>query len=387
MKELKKNENKKNIIFNIFIMLYIISFIDFYDLNVIRYLILVVVQIYCIIQSIKQKILLNTKKIFLILILIVSMLISFFNSKYFIESTFKLLTVIDLLLISYIFLPNLLKNYNVDIIVENIVNDLFIVLGISYILFYNDYVISNDSNRVGNLIRLSSGFNHPNTLGMFSFLGVVFSSYFIFNKKQIKKYSLYSIVFVFLLIKSGSRTALYTMIIFVLLYIINRFPNSKRKKIILYIICIAIIIVSFILSDYNYQKIDFDVINTILSYRLTYIQNALEVLSINDAILTGMGPFRNSMITETNSVMIDNGYFNHIYQFGVISFIFLVIFLIDNFKTIKNKKNLEKDKIFIKNLYITFLIYAFFENILFNISSLYAIIIFTLINLCNEEKK
>ena len=115
--------------------------------------------------------------------------------------------------------------------------------------------------------------------------------------------------------------------------------------------------------------------------------NAIEKMNENNTIFTGMGAFRNSMTAATGAIMLDNGYFNYIYQYGIISFMVLIVVLYNNFKIIKNSNEVYVNKTFIKNMYIAFLIYSFFENILFNISSLFAILIYTFINIMNIKEE
>ena len=64
-----------------------------------------------------------------------------------------------------------------------------------------------------------------------------------------------------------------------------------------------------------------------------------------------------------------------------------MVILWNNFKIIKTSNEININKIFVRNMYVSFLIYSFFENILFNISSLLAILVYTFINVMNIKEK
>ena len=83
------------------------------------------------------------------------------------------------------------------------------------------------------------------------------------------------------------------------------------------------------------------------------------------------------IVNEINCILSKN----IVYQFT------LIVVLYNNFKIIKNSNEVYVNKTFIKNMYIAFLIYSFFENILFNISSLFAILIYTFINIMNIKEE
>lgn len=388
MEKIIKNINYKMLGFNCFIILFIISFTNFKNLNILRYIALAILQMFCIFDMIKDKKTdANKNYIVIVLLLLISMMFSLFKTINFKESIFKILIIIDFLIFCYILLPKYLKEFEFSEIFKNLLNDIFILLFLLFVLFHNDYIFSYDMNRVGNLVRLRCGFNHPNTLAIFTFIGLLIGIYFIFTEKNRWKYIIYVLFFGIILIKSGARTPLYVLIIFLILYLKDMVIKNNKLKLLVCSFTIAMVIFYMICNGYNIRNIDFDTINTILSYRLTYIKNAIEKMNENNAIFVGMGAFRNSMTFVTGSIMLDNGYFNYIYQYGIISFSVLLAILWNNFKIIKMSNEINVNKIFIKNMYISFLIYSFFENILFNISSLLAILVYTFINIMNIREK
>lgn len=388
MKKMIENLNYKILGFNCFIILFIISFVNFKNLNFIRYIGLAVFQIFCVLDMIKEgKIEANKKYIVIMLLLLISMMFSLFKTTNFKESIFKILIIIDFLLFCYILLPQYLKEFEVSVILKNLINDIFILLFLLFIFFHNDYIFSYDMNRVGSLVRLRCGFNHPNTLAIFTFIGLLIGIYFVCIEKKRWKYIVYILFLGMILIKSGARTPLYVLIIFIILYLKDIVIKNNKLKFLICSFTIAMVIFYILCNGYNIRNINFDTINTILSYRLTYIKNAIEKMNENNAIFVGMGAFRNSMTFATNSIMLDNGYFNYIYQYGIISFGILLVILWNNFKIIKTSNEVNINKIFVRNMYVSFLIYSFFENILFNISSLLAILVYTFINVMNIKEK
>ena len=383
-----KHINYKIVVFNCFIVLFVISFANFKNLDIVRYITLIVLQLLCILNIVKKKVQVNKTNIITMSILIFSMLFSLFKTSDFNESIFKILIVVDLLMFSNVLLPNYLKDIEFNTIINSTLKTIFITLLTLFIFFHNYYVISYDSNRVGNLVRFVCGLNHPNILGIFASLGFMIGIYFIAIKsKKIYKYIMYLLFLGIILLKSGSRTATYVILIFGLLFFKDLLVKNRKVKLLIYLFIILSVITYIIFNEYDLEKINFDTINTLLSYRLTYIQSAIHKLTENNALFIGMGAFRNSMTNEIGSVMLDNGYFNYIYQYGIISFIVLIKMLINNFKIIDYSEESREKKIFVKNLYIVFLIYSFFENILLNISSLFAILIYTFINIISFKEK
>ena len=165
--------------------------------------------------------------------------------------------------------------------------------------------------------------------------------------------------------------------------------SKKKLKIVLYcIVSLIVLTILFMNSDFI-NSISYESINKVLSYRLDFWTSAIKELYDNNIILIGKGAFRNSAINITDAVLLDNGYFNYIYQYGLISFLVFVIFLF--YLIISIKKNANKlDKctiVYIKNLYISFLIYSFMENILLNISSLFAILMYSFIAILILKEK
>ena len=383
--EEKKQKFRINVI-NVFIILFVISFLEIANLSFIRYIAILLLQVICIYEIRFDKISIDKKMLLLIFGIIITMSFSLFRTGYTFEAIAKMATVIDLFFLTLILLPNYLKNCDLDIIIKNIRNDIFIVLIFCFVFYNNDYSISYDMERIGNLIRLKCGFPHPNTLSMFSFIGIILSIYLITIRYHIKSNFIFIFFFLYLIIKANSRTALYCIIIFIMLCILGNICKNKKLKPIIYIIVISFSILIIGIGTSIVDGLTFDRINQLLSNRLSYIISAINVLTSNNAILTGMGAFRNSATFTTNAVMLDNGYFNYIYQYGIISFLVLICFLVNNFFKIKNDNNRNME-MFVKNAYIIFGIYSFFENILLNMASLFAILIYFFIAMIQIQNK
>lgn len=369
--------------FDVFVAMFILSYFRLFNLTFLRYFGLVMIQGVCVYKLYQSKIYWSKHLILLLLFLFLSSMLSLIHSQYFLESIIKTLTIIDLFVLSIILLPNCLRNYEISYVIKHIRNTLFFVLLFSFLLYRNDYSVSGDLTRVGQLVRLMAGFSHPNLLSVFSFLCFAFSFYLfiIYHKKK----DIFVLLFSFFLIyKSGSRTAMYSIFIFLIFYVISALCQKEKFKKLFHIFLISIFLVFglwFLFSEKNW--LNYNYINQLFSYRLDYITDAIDVLRKNNALYTGMGAFRNSMLAATNSVMIDNGYFNYLYQFGLISFVCLLLFLgycWFYLLRLKNAKN-NKEILFFKSLFFSFLIYSFFENILLNISSLFSIVIYMFIML------
>lgn len=381
---MKKSFKQIPIALDLFIFIFIISYTKIINSGVVRYVALIAFQTYCIIFKRKTKYTINFETAFLIVALLISMLPSMFISKFFFNSIIKIITILDLLILSCVILPNYLSNYDIEDVIKNIFFTMAITICCLAIVYKDDYSISYDIMRIGSSVRFKAGFFHANYFAMFCFMATLFDLYLFTNKLKKKKIlCILLLPLVFLIYKSGSRTSLYTLIIFTVMYSFNIFiKNYKLKKLIRFGLLFSVLIL-ILVNFTKLSSISYSNINRLLSYRLDYFMSAFKSLKEENAIFTGIGAFTNSTTFSNDMVLIDNGYFNYIYQYGVISFLILILFLLHEYLSanFNAKDENNKYKEFLKCFFISFLIYGLLENIILNIGSLFAIIAYSLIAL------
>ena len=95
----------------------------------------------------------------------------------------------------------------------------------------------------------------------------------------------------------------------------------------------------------------------------------------NETLLFGNGAYRNSEFNISDGVLLDNGFMNIIYQYGIITFFLISIYIL--YITIKIRKVDQRNIIYI--LLLVFLAYNVTVNALINLSSLFNIYIYTII--------
>ena len=386
------NEKTKERIWFIFCIMFIISYLDINKFSIFRFVAIGLIQIICIFYIVKENIKIEYNKNIgaLVLIIILCMAISNFNTENVIESVAKIISVLDLFVMTIILLPLFFKNLRFNNILFNTSCAFGVVLLFCTVLYKNDYLYTYGMGRLGGETRLLAGFVHPNTLGLFSFMCFMSSLIIFFYYKDEMKKNKMLIVYLFiilssyLMIRSDCRTALLSSVLFVCLILFNRILYKKEKiKFILICLFIGILLLAILV---NIDKISYDELNRILSYRLTYIERAIEDLKQNNNLMFGRGAFRNENTFETGAVLLDNGYVNTIYQFGFVTFTFVILFEIKMFLQIK-QNNIGKEREIIWQCFIIFLIYAIADNILLNISSFFAIYMYSLISTKRIEEK
>ena len=386
------NEKTKERIWFVFCIMFIISYLNINNFSIFRFIAIGMIQIVSIVYIIKNKLKIEYNKniIILILIIILCMTISNFNTGNVIESAVKIISVLDLFVMTIILLPLFFKKMYLQNIVFSTSCAFGIVLLICAILYKNDYIYTYGMGRLGGETRLFAGFVHPDTLGLFSFMCFMGSlTIFFYYKHEMKKIKMllvyfFTILSIYLMIRADCRTALLSSVLLVCLILFNRIFYKKEKMKLTFICLFIGIVILFLLI--NVDKISYDELNKILSYRLTYIERAIEDLKQNNNLMFGRGAYRNENTFETGAVLLDNGYVNTIYQFGFITFVFVMLFEIKMFLQIK-QNTIGKEREILWQCFIIFLIYAIADNILINISSFFAIYMYTLISTKRIEEK
>ena len=381
----------KEKIWFVFCVLFIISYMRIDYFSILRFIALGTIQLIAIIYIIKNKVKVEYNKQILICILCVllCMVISNFNTNDIKESLIKIISVADLFVASIILMPTFYKDVEFKRILLNTSYAFALVLCICSIAYRNDFIYTYGMGRIGGETRLYAGFIHPNTLGIFAFLsfmnsfvlGVYYKEEFKIKEKLVIFLSL--LISVFLMIRADCRTAMLSCIVLIILVSFNRvFYRKNTLKLAVIILGISIIILTILI---NIDKFTIEKLDKLLSYRLTYIESAIGDLKQQDDLLFGRGAFRNSNTFSLGAVLLDNGYINTIYQFGLITFGFVVLLEVKLLLQIIQAKECRKKEIALQ-LFIIFLIYSVTDNILLNISNFFAIYIYMLISMDNQRK-
>lgn len=386
------NAKIKEKIWFVFCAMFIVSYLRISNFTVFRFLAIGIIQIISMIYIIKNNIRIkyNKKIIIEVLIIILCMVISNFNTENGIESAIKIISVLDLFVMTIILLPLFFRDVKFKDILFSTSCALCMVLIVCFILYRNDYIYTYGMGRVGGETRLLAGFVHPNTLGLFSFMCFMSSLIlFFYYRKEIKNKKIsfvcFCIIFsIYLMIRADCRTALLSSGLLICLVLFNRMFYKRKKAKMTFIFLIVGIVLLVVL--FNIDKISYGELNKILSYRLTYIERAISDLKQNNNLMFGRGAFRNENTLQEGAVLLDNGYVNTIYQFGFVTFAFVILLEIEMFLQIRKNK-IKKEKEIIWQCFVIFLIYSIPDNILLNISSFFAIYIYTLISINRMEEK
>lgn len=396
IEENTKSNSIVSILFCLFIFLFTISYTNIPNNTVIRYSAIGILNIiglyYLLVYKNTNKV--NKKILFLIMILVLNMMFSVLFSNFIGESFVKTLSVFDSILLLFILIPNIIKKISFKTIIKAIYIALLIILLYEFAKYKNVYLYDGGGRYSATHSRLILNFLYPSSLGWPGFLLCV-SSIYLFDDKHnsMLKKIIYIMSFIFgfyLLYKCDIRTSIYSLFIFIILYILNykikNFKTFKFNKIFLNVLIYLTVIAAFIIASLYFftGHISTEKLNLILSNRLTYYEAALDDL-YDGNILYGVGAYRNLNGAEYGIAQIDNSYLNFVYSYGITNLIIFICIIINVIKRIKNKKcyklssiKIEKTDAFILSLFISFLIYSFFEITLLNISSLLAIIIWPL---------
>lgn len=374
----------KEVVWFIFSLLFILSYLKDLNFSIVRYMAIVVLQIIPLAEIIyrKQKILLSKNMAIISIALSLFMLISSMSSEYIFESLYKTLSIIDLLVMTTLLLPVFFKDMDMYQILKMPFLAFTFVLSYCALFYANDFIFTFGSGRLGNDTRLYAGFLHPNTLGIFAFLCFVLGFFLLIrfrekfkSKRLFLVVVLYAIVLsLYLIYRSDCRTAMVCLGILLLLEIFQLIFKHKKVKVIVLSI-IALFFTYYVIT--HLYLFEFEVIDKILSYRLTYVKEAFLTLMQNHQLLLGAGAFRNSNLGDYDVLLVDNGYMNVIYQYGILVFVTMLCYLIGIFKM--NCKLKVPYKVELIYFFMIFLIYSLADNILLNIGNFFAIFVYAII--------
>lgn len=254
------------------------------------------------------------------------------------------------------------------------------ILGVVGAIFKFDTFFYFIPNVLTDNYRYSSVLTNPNTYGLFAFISLVISLYFIVTSYSKKSKFINTILAIFSLasiIVSMSRSVML-MVFFLVLFMFKYFKNLSEinKKIIKYTF-LAILLLVGIFSILNYEFIlNFFRLNQGLNERFEIWQYVVRVIKVN--WMRGYGYHNSSIIFDEIGIFpvshAHNLYLSILLEFGVvvgmIILIYLAYTLIKSFLFLKYTTEKNNELYFIFLFLSTLLIGQFFEFSLFKISSL-----------------
>jgi len=249
--------------------------------------------------------------------------------------------IVDLLTLFYLILLINISDNSEDYYVSTLLGLFFsitlIVLLVSVGIFENNIYI-DQLGRVRNFF----GFRNPNYLSLYVFS---FSILLVLYKKSKKSIFISFVLLLIMYYFTRSRTPFLAFFIFIfMIFFIGK--KNRRKKYVTLILLIYGALLFYIYTSMFYNN--FQTLNTILSYRLSYINLFFYNMTFFDFIFGG----NNFIIT------LDNSYLMILKNFGIIYLIYIL------FKAYFIKEKLIKFNKFEISFIITILIFGFFESVL-----------------------
>lgn len=365
------------LIITIFYFLFGLSLLDNPMLDKLRYIALAFLIVMYLLSAKKFFKLNSIDKVLLYAILSIgcSMFGVALVSNFGFQSILKILSILCMFICTLIIIPQYIEIIGKE-------KHIIILMKVISILFFISFLIapfemvSSGGGRVANDIRLKLFFKDPNSLGnLGSVYIILYVLYLYWGKKyEYKTKKVYAILvlpILYFMNLANSRTAIYTLIIFLIVLGFYSIKNQMTRV----ILFISTSICAILGMSYLYTKgaLNFYILDNILSWRLTYIKNALNSMNRKE-LLFGKGAFLNSNLGDSGLILVDNSYINIIYQFGIIVFVMVMIYVIIlSIKAFKTKDP------FVKAFIITFYINCFLENIIINVSGFYTIIFYSLV--------
>lgn len=285
------------------------------------------------------------------------------------------------------------EHYSND--VERLINLIYAVLIISMgglFLFYRgislDVVplirsIVLNQRYGGNIVtaRVAMGFQNVNQLGLFASVLAVFSLFKLFHLKNVFFNFLIFLVSVIFILNSGSRTPLITITVFLVIYLIFNI-KSRWTKLFFKIVFICFVFFVYFMFIYllyysNSGSNFFEIIDGFLSYRISFSQQALQLIEHFGTDLFGIGTMSSSFIQSnllSGSLAIDSSLSYYLLTLGTIGSIglgFAIIYLVYKLNNLNNA--------FVIGLFGFYICYSLFENVLFTPNSGLGIIVLSIV--------
>ncbi|MCO4799520.1 MAG: hypothetical protein KC484_09905 [Colwelliaceae bacterium] len=191
---------------------------------------------------------------------------------------------------------------------------------------------------IGDRERYYWGVSNPNKAGFFLFsLLTLFVMNYLYFKISFWILILSILPILYLLVMTGSKTAIFSILIFFALILFR----VKFKKNLLFGIPIFFLILSFMASSY-YDNL---LVNSVLSNRPVDFHNFLSTLSLNNYFFGA----------HTNGLRIDNSYLQAYFNLGFFAYaVFVILFV----KAVSRLDRVEVAYV------VTFFVYGLFEGVL-----------------------
>lgn len=382
-----------NINYLLIILCYLFTHISFFQFSGIRNILLILNLIFCLFYYINKKIYITPKiMIITLLMLVLFVVLSLFQTKIpnlsqnLSNSFLNLIFILNVLLIPLIWKENCcvekMRVYTYILVL------IFIL--IMYLLNFDNFAGINSILNIFSLderYRISYGFWHPNTLAALSFITIVQTTFFEFNKYFYKMLIRIGNLFLLLLILfTASRTAFICSIVFFILYKgLLLFYKISNKLLKFSAVCFASSSFLFIISYLMQIKLDFFSFIKYANRSHNIFINLPRLFEYKKEIL-GIGMYNAMNYNKSyNFLPIDNYYFFITIGSGIIGLILLIILIIFLFTNILSLQRIDINrKASIISFFITLLLYSSFENVFFYPTLLFSfiswIIIMTTLN-------
>lgn len=325
--------------------------------------------------KINKKLNINKVIILLLILWLLFMFCSIFVNFKGYNGIFYAFSLIMVISFSILLYPKF-SNNNFYSFVASITKIWFIILTFSLAYSLLGFTTFKYIDPVSLRIRYTFGFSNANYLGMFSFLGAMLSGILFYFYKKKLYLALFLISFV-LIVLSDSRTALYSVISAMLIFLSFRVIRRPSIQIFLTLSLFVIIITISNLNIFPYHTID-----KILSNRLTNWVNLFNSMNFIELIVgKGPGIKAEDIIAGTT---FDNSFLSLFVQTGILGFITLLIILALIFIKLTWINDPMMKKIAI-SIFLTWLLYSFFESSLISISNPISVIIWVIIGIASTS--
>lgn len=246
---------------------------------------------------------------------------------------------------------------------------LVIAIGLSYTGITRQFYINPQDLRM----RYTFSFTNPNFLGSFCYIGLLILLKSIFIKK-LKWYGLFSVaialgILLYMILLSDSRTPLYAIIIWITIFGFLNIVRNIQLRIIFFCFITPLIILLVL-----FLGIDFDYLDTLLSYRITNWTALISSLSDSEWFFgKGIGLNATDLNVTSGQISYDNSYISTLMQSGILGITGMLLLIIFMFKSIFSIDNNRYKNIALSS-FISWLIYSMLESSLFstgNLASIY----------------
>jgi len=313
---------------------------------------------------------------FFFLVWIIAMLLSLYRTNYLISGSLLIISYVLMFLLSFVLFPNSPNNKNVYLWFQVVFFwGTLIALIVSVLLSVGNpesfYIVANR-------IRYQAIFTKPNYLALFSFTGFMVSVG-VFALSNRKKYLLPIPFYLVLIYFSNTRTPLFLIAVFliILLYLLMYLRISNRaKKMLLNIFLLfslGLIIVGLVYAINYFPFMSMSSINKLSSNRLTIWVQAISNINSYELVFgRGLGS------EQLSALSYDNYYINIFVQtglFGLFSFLLFIFYIFYWFWKKLDYYGFSRIFLVQFSMFITFLLYSFFESILFSLGSIASIYI------------